>query len=232
MCRVQGTSYEDAIVGFRPLPMRMGVAECRSGSGEGSRETYRDPTLNQEGCLRINADSGPLNQFLKRENRALVLARDQPADLLQALEEWHPVHVEKMGSVGTRHRIAGQAWSLHGGVGCTHAGRAVHPTGRLCQGAAEHFVGRLRQLKLQRPVHQGLRRRRLRQVNMSARGLGGCPRHPGRGVPQFPQPGINLTDIGQGCTLTPTRGAGVSTPLRPPGPRKSASGCRSLSGGE
>ena len=34
-------------------------------------------------------------RFLKPENRALVLARDQPADLLQALEEWHPVRVEK-----------------------------------------------------------------------------------------------------------------------------------------
>jgi hypothetical protein len=29
-------------------------------------------------------------RFLKTENRALVLARDKPADLLQALEEWHP----------------------------------------------------------------------------------------------------------------------------------------------
>jgi hypothetical protein len=29
------------------------------------------------------------------ENRALVLARDKPADLLRALEEWRPVHVEK-----------------------------------------------------------------------------------------------------------------------------------------
>ncbi len=34
-------------------------------------------------------------RFLKPENRALVLARDQPADLLQALEEWRPVHIEK-----------------------------------------------------------------------------------------------------------------------------------------
>lgn len=33
--------------------------------------------------------------FLKTENRALVLARDKPADLLQALEEWRPIHVEK-----------------------------------------------------------------------------------------------------------------------------------------
>jgi hypothetical protein len=34
-------------------------------------------------------------QFLKPENRALVLARESPADLLQALEEWRPVRVEK-----------------------------------------------------------------------------------------------------------------------------------------
>jgi uncharacterized protein (TIGR00730 family) len=41
-------------------------------------------------------------RFLKPENRALVLARDQPADLLQALEEWRPVHVEKWLSWETR----------------------------------------------------------------------------------------------------------------------------------
>jgi uncharacterized protein (TIGR00730 family) len=40
--------------------------------------------------------------FLKRENRALVLARDQPADLLQALEEWRPIRVEKWLSRETR----------------------------------------------------------------------------------------------------------------------------------
>jgi len=34
-------------------------------------------------------------RFLKPKNRALVLARDQPADLLQALEEWRPTHIEK-----------------------------------------------------------------------------------------------------------------------------------------
>jgi uncharacterized protein (TIGR00730 family) len=34
-------------------------------------------------------------RFVKPENRALVLARDEPAELLQALEEWRPVHVEK-----------------------------------------------------------------------------------------------------------------------------------------
>ncbi len=30
-------------------------------------------------------------RFLKLENRALVLARDKAADLLQALEDWHPI---------------------------------------------------------------------------------------------------------------------------------------------
>jgi predicted Rossmann-fold nucleotide-binding protein len=34
-------------------------------------------------------------RFLKQENRALVLARESPAELLRALEEWRPMHVEK-----------------------------------------------------------------------------------------------------------------------------------------
>jgi|ERR1019366_1955145 uncharacterized protein (TIGR00730 family) len=34
-------------------------------------------------------------RFLKQENRALVLARDSVPELLQALEEWRPTHVEK-----------------------------------------------------------------------------------------------------------------------------------------
>jgi uncharacterized protein (TIGR00730 family) len=41
-------------------------------------------------------------RFLKPENRGLVLARDQPADLLQALEEWRPTHIEKWLSRETR----------------------------------------------------------------------------------------------------------------------------------
>jgi len=41
-------------------------------------------------------------QFLKSENRVLVLARESPADLLQALEEWRPVRVEKWLSQETR----------------------------------------------------------------------------------------------------------------------------------
>jgi uncharacterized protein (TIGR00730 family) len=40
--------------------------------------------------------------FLKPENRALVLAEESPADLLQALEEWRPVRVEKWLSRETR----------------------------------------------------------------------------------------------------------------------------------
>jgi uncharacterized protein (TIGR00730 family) len=34
-------------------------------------------------------------RFLKPENRTLVLPREQPADLLQALEEWRPVLIGK-----------------------------------------------------------------------------------------------------------------------------------------
>jgi len=55
MCRMQGTSEKAAIVGLRPLPMRMGVAECRSGS----RETYRVSRANKKVCLRVNAASRP-----------------------------------------------------------------------------------------------------------------------------------------------------------------------------
>jgi uncharacterized protein (TIGR00730 family) len=41
-------------------------------------------------------------RFLKPENRALVMARESPADLLQALEDWSPLHVEKCLSRETR----------------------------------------------------------------------------------------------------------------------------------
>jgi len=41
-------------------------------------------------------------RFLKPENRALVLARESPADLLHALEEWRPIHIEKWLSRDTR----------------------------------------------------------------------------------------------------------------------------------
>jgi len=41
-------------------------------------------------------------RFLKPQNRALVLARNTPAELLRALEEWQPVHVEKWLDRSTR----------------------------------------------------------------------------------------------------------------------------------
>jgi len=41
-------------------------------------------------------------RFLKPENRALVLSRESPADLLEALEAWRPVRVEKWISRETR----------------------------------------------------------------------------------------------------------------------------------
>src|SRR5215475_12625623 len=41
-------------------------------------------------------------RFLKPQNRALVLARNTPAELLEALEEWRPVHVEKWLDRSTR----------------------------------------------------------------------------------------------------------------------------------
>jgi uncharacterized protein (TIGR00730 family) len=40
-------------------------------------------------------DHAVQERFLKPENRALVLARDSVPELLQALEEWRPTHVEK-----------------------------------------------------------------------------------------------------------------------------------------
>jgi predicted Rossmann-fold nucleotide-binding protein len=40
-------------------------------------------------------DHAVQERFLKPENRVLVLARESPADLLQALEEWRPQRVEK-----------------------------------------------------------------------------------------------------------------------------------------
>jgi uncharacterized protein (TIGR00730 family) len=41
-------------------------------------------------------------RFLKPENRALVLSGDSPAELLEALEEWRPIHAEKWLSRETR----------------------------------------------------------------------------------------------------------------------------------
>lgn len=41
-------------------------------------------------------------RFLKPQNRALVLSRNTPPELLQALAEWRPVHVEKWLDRSTR----------------------------------------------------------------------------------------------------------------------------------
>jgi uncharacterized protein (TIGR00730 family) len=41
-------------------------------------------------------------RFLKPQNRALVIARETPAELLQAFEDWRPVHVEKWLDRDTR----------------------------------------------------------------------------------------------------------------------------------
>jgi len=41
-------------------------------------------------------------RFLKPQNRALVLARETPSELLQAFEDWRPVHVEKWLDRDTR----------------------------------------------------------------------------------------------------------------------------------
>ena len=40
-------------------------------------------------------DHAVQERFLKLQNRALVLARETPLELLQAFEDWRPVHVEK-----------------------------------------------------------------------------------------------------------------------------------------
>ncbi len=47
-------------------------------------------------------DHAVQERLLKPENRALVLARNAPAELLQAFEEWRPVHVEKWLDRNTR----------------------------------------------------------------------------------------------------------------------------------
>ena len=41
-------------------------------------------------------------RFLKPQNRELVLSRNTPSELLEALEEWRPVHVEKWLDRSTR----------------------------------------------------------------------------------------------------------------------------------
>ncbi len=41
-------------------------------------------------------------RFLKPQNRALVIARETPSELLQTFEDWHPVQVEKWLDRDTR----------------------------------------------------------------------------------------------------------------------------------
>jgi predicted Rossmann-fold nucleotide-binding protein len=45
--------------------------------------------------LLMMLDHAVEEMFLKPENRGLVLARDSVVELLQALEQWRPVQVEK-----------------------------------------------------------------------------------------------------------------------------------------
>ncbi len=47
-------------------------------------------------------DHAVQERFLKPQNRALVLARDTPAELLIAFDDWRPVHVEKWLDRDTR----------------------------------------------------------------------------------------------------------------------------------
>jgi uncharacterized protein (TIGR00730 family) len=59
-------------------------------------------TLGYYSPLLAMFDHAVEEQFLKPKNRALVLARDSPAELLQALEEWRPVLIEKWLTRETR----------------------------------------------------------------------------------------------------------------------------------
>jgi hypothetical protein len=70
MCCMQGTSKKGAIVGFRPLPMWMGVAECRSGS----REAYRVPRADTKVCLIVDVASRGAAAFreVRPQRTALV----------------------------------------------------------------------------------------------------------------------------------------------------------------
>jgi len=47
-------------------------------------------------------DHAVQERFLKPQNRALVLASDTPLELLQAFDDWSPVHVEKWLDRDTR----------------------------------------------------------------------------------------------------------------------------------
>ena len=52
--------------------------------------------------FRLGLYHAVAERFQKPENRALVLARESPAELLQALEEWRPMRVEKWLDRDTR----------------------------------------------------------------------------------------------------------------------------------
>jgi len=75
--------------------------------------TWSQLGLHEKPCGIVNArgyyspllamlDHAVGERFLKPQNRALVLARDTPAELMQAFEEWRPVHVEKWLDRDTR----------------------------------------------------------------------------------------------------------------------------------
>jgi hypothetical protein len=64
MCPMQGTPKKAKIVGFRPLPMRMGVGGCLSRSWK----TYRVPRTNTKVCLKVLS----FCYFEERRNRILV----------------------------------------------------------------------------------------------------------------------------------------------------------------
>jgi uncharacterized protein (TIGR00730 family) len=59
-------------------------------------------TLGYYSPLLAMLDHAVEERFLKSENRALVLAGESPAGLLQPLEEWRPIHVVKWLSRETR----------------------------------------------------------------------------------------------------------------------------------
>jgi uncharacterized protein (TIGR00730 family) len=59
-------------------------------------------TLGYYSPLLAMLDHAVEERFLKPENRALVLAGESPAGLLQILEEWRPIHVVKWLSPETR----------------------------------------------------------------------------------------------------------------------------------
>ena len=76
--------------GFRKLPPAAFQLRWNSRPDTGRRKSAFVAR-----AVRVRFDHAVEKQFLKPENRALVLAQDRPADLLPALEEWRPTHIEK-----------------------------------------------------------------------------------------------------------------------------------------